>query len=216
MTALFLLLFHFLLSFRRIGADSNLFTDNGDVSSFLLPNDQETLAGNDLVPGTGYDLLANYDLDPGSNSDLFSSCSSDTGMQSILRARDGKTVCPPDSSTPLVIPTFPTLDQIENAVQGPSNPPPNRPEKKRPHGPYLYLPKDDQGQELHGDQPEYYCNLYVTSYTPPVPHQIPVCGTVDPSERSSRGGFEYYAVHHAQLRQLHLRQPASYARIVNG
>lgn len=201
-----ILSFHIVLIFlifnSASAADLSFFTDeDDDVPLFLDPSSVDEDIFSDAADTNIFTVNLNFpDQDLLLSSDfLLSSCLLDETFQPALQARGGGADCKTTPSSPLTIPSLPTLNDIENTLE-PNPNQPGGPEKNRPTGPYLVIQVPHQG-ELGANEPEYYCNLYVTPYYPPAPFTIPVCGVGDASDRFGSRGFLYSVVDRARIRQ---------------
>lgn len=192
------------LMFETAFADSNLFlddggitADNGDINNGLIYTDsQESGPGENLFDANA-NIFASLPDEKLLDTDALASCLFDPNGQPMLRARGD--ACLPASQTTITNPKLPGLTDIENALE---NKPggSSGPEKNRPTGPYLLIVVDDK--ELGANEPEYYCQLSVTPYSLPPPFAIPICGSGEASDRSSkRGDYTYMTLYNGRLRK---------------
>lgn len=173
-------------------ADSNIFLDNGEIIASLVTDHRKPVLGEELLFSADENPFTNPADEILWDTEIVSSCYPDGNGQLILRARDA--LCPSVSPTPFANPTLPSLIDIENALEGK----PSGPEKTRPTGPYLIL----ETQNLGANEPEYYCNLFITPYFPPAPFNIPICGAGDLSTRDGKRDYRYKNVYYGKLRKF--------------
>ena len=215
--------FHTALIYLVLGnvfAGSNFFFGDDDIINdpFLDANYQdfsldETPSFDDSQANM-FATLPDEDLLWDDNNNSLSSCVINENAQTMLQARD-KSICPQQNTPPTTFttPSLPDFTDIENALEKKparsSSSSSGGPEKNRPTGPYLPLVLTHSDHRvLYGNEPEYYCNLYVmslrrpTPYVLPVPPTIPVCGSGRASDRYGKFSLGYRGLYNGRLRKL--------------
>lgn len=195
MTSFYLAFMFFM--FESALADSNIFLDDGDIIASLVTDYEKPVLGEELFSSADESAFTSLPDELLWDAELLSSCYLDGNGQLTLRARNA--VCPSVSPTPFIIPTLPSLIDIENTLEGK----PSAPEKTRPTSPFLVL----ETQNLGANEPEYYCNLYVTPYYPPTPFNIPICGSEDLSHGDGKRDYRYRNLYYGRLRKSIQRSP---------
>lgn len=168
-----------------------------------LPDEEEDL----------WDYNADANANPNNNANflLSSSCIIDENgqqqqqqQQTPLRARDDDNtlICSPrqqQNTPPPINLKLPDFNDVENAleqkpVRSSSSSSGGSPSPNRPTGPYLPLVLTHSDyRTVYGNEPEYYCNLAISSitrpapYLLPVPPTVPVCGSGRAADRYGSG-----------------------------